>query len=48
MHYCQPKMSFQQLNFRNVVMVGLVVEVAWGTSNIGIDYTVALWCSGLI
>ena len=34
-------MSFQQLNFRYVVMVG-VVEAGWGTSNSGRKYTVTV------
>ena len=44
--YCQPKMSFQQLNFRFVwVVVGS--RAGWGTLNIGSDCTASTCCSGL-
>ena len=44
--YYQPKMSFQQLNFRFVWVVG-GSPAGWGTLNIGSDYTASTCCSGL-
>ena len=44
--YCQPKTSFQQLNFRFVWVVG-GSRAGWGTLNIGSDCTASTCCSGL-